>query len=111
MAGNKKDKEISHDRESDTVTDSRDDHQAAESSKKKPYWSDESESRRVRVSIWRHDQANGKVRYTTALVRSYYDEREKRWVNSSYFDTQDLDDVVHFANLAKKKLDELTENA
>ena len=71
---------------------------------KAPLFSDESASRRVRLAIWSHDQKGGKVRYTVSICRSYYDEEQHLWVNSHYYNERDLDDVIVFAQEAKKKL-------
>jgi len=73
-----------------------------------PLWSDESDSRRVRVAIWSHDQKGGKVRYTISICRSYFDEDDRRWVNTHYFDRRDLEDVIAFAQAARKKLDRIS---
>ena len=78
--------------------------QTVEPAKKTPYWSDQSASNRVRASLWRHDQKGGKVRYTVALCRSYFDEQEKHWVNTHFFDARDLDDVIALAQEAKATL-------
>jgi hypothetical protein len=69
-----------------------------------PLWSDESESRRVRATIWSHSQKGGRRRFTVGICRSYFSEREGHWVNSFYYDERDLDDVIAFAQEAKKKL-------
>ena len=76
----------------------------AQTPEKGPLWSDESESRRVRATIWSHPQKSGRTRYTTGICRSYYDERQSHWVNTFYYDERDLDDVIVFAQEAKKKL-------
>ncbi len=71
---------------------------------KGPLWSDESDSRRVRATIWSHPKKSGRPRYTVGLCRSYFDESKGHWVNTYYYDPQDLDDVIAFAQEAKKKL-------
>ena len=75
---------------------------------KAPLWSDESDSRRVRIAIWSHDRKGGKVRHTVSICRSYYDEEQRSWVNTHYYDERDLDDVIVFAQEAKKKLARIT---
>lgn len=78
-----------------------------EEAHKGPFWSDSSESGRVRATIWKHENKNGKVRYTVGICRSYLDRDDDRWVNTHYYDQRDLDDVMHFAQVAKKKLDRI----
>jgi hypothetical protein len=73
-----------------------------------PLWSDESESRRVRATIWSHPQKAGKTRYTIGICRSYFNERQGKWVNTSFFDRRDLQDVIDFAEEAKKRLARIT---
>lgn len=92
-----------HDRKESSVTDEA----SRDATNKGPLWSDQSESRRVRASIWKHGPSGGKARYTVGICRSYFDKDDDRWVNTHYYDRKDLDDVIGFAQAAKKKLDRI----
>ena len=69
-----------------------------------PLWSDVSDSGRVHATIWSHERKSGKPRYSVGICRSYLDKEEDHWVNTFYYDPQDLDDLIAFAQEAKKKL-------
>jgi len=80
-----------------------------EATNKGPVWSDESPSKRVRATIWEHRSKGSRVRRTVGLCRSYLDRESGRWVNTSYFDRKDLDDLIDLAQTAKKKLDRMVD--
>jgi hypothetical protein len=92
--------------DADTKSDTRheDPDEISAKKPKAPLWSDESDSGRVRASIWSHDRKSGKPRYSVGICRSYLDKDDDRWVNTFYYDPKDLDDVIAFAQEAKKKL-------
>jgi hypothetical protein len=74
------------------------------SSPKGPLYSDVSESKRVQLAIFRHDQPNGEARYTTSISRRYK-RKDGEWITSSFFDhPRDLEDVLTFANEAIAKI-------
>jgi hypothetical protein len=92
--------------DADTMSDTRPEHtdENSATTPKTPLWSDESASGRVRASIWSHPRKSGKTRYSVGICRSYHDKDDDRWVNTFYYDPRDLDDVIAFAQEAKKKL-------
>jgi len=73
-----------------------------ESSHHGPVWDEH--RNRVKAAIFRHIQDAGKVRYTTAIHRSYQDG-EKKWQNSYYFDKKDLADVIEAASAALNQIE------
>ena len=76
---------------------------------KGPLWQDKSDSGRVRATIWSHPQKKaGRTKYSVGICRSYFDDDKDAWVNTFYFDRQDLNDVIAFAMEAKAKIDRLT---
>lgn len=81
-----------------------------EAANKGPVWSSESPSKRVRATIWAHQQGKtGRVRRTVGICRSYLDKEEGRWTNTFYYDRKDLDDVIELAQEAKKRLDRMVD--
>lgn len=72
------------------------------SSGRGPIWDDVSE--RVKCAIWKHTQGE-KVRYTTAIYRSYRENGV--WHNVHYFDRADLRDVMLLAEKAVWQIDKL----
>lgn len=75
-----------------------------DSSGRGPAWDDH--SNRVKVAIWKHTQKNGELRFTTSICRSYKDD-DKKWVNTHFFDRDDLKDVIKVANQALDQIDRL----
>src|SRR5689334_4694196 len=55
-----------------------------------PIWT--TESGRVRSAMFRHEQ-KGKVRFTVAVSRSYLSKKTGDWVDTHFFDRNDLADV------------------
>ncbi len=69
-----------------------------------PIWT--TESGRVRGAMFRHEQ-KGKVRYTVAVSRSYKSKKTDEWVDTHFFDRNDLDDVRKVAEQAVMYLAEV----
>ena len=71
-----------------------------------PVWDDKLD--RVKVAVFRHAQKQGRFRYTTGINRSYKTE-DGKWVNTSYFDDDELDDVIEAVKRAKIQIDKFKE--
>jgi hypothetical protein len=75
---------------------------------KGPLWQDKSDSGRVHATIWSHPQKAGRTRFSIGICRSYFDDDKDAWVNTFYFERQDLNDIIAFALEAKRRIDRLT---
>ena len=85
------------------VTDTTSVESSAEQERKNdPVWT--TEAHRVKGAMWKHVQDNGKARFTIAVYRSYKNDDTKKWVNTHYFDEQDLGDVRQVCAEAEEKL-------
>jgi hypothetical protein len=67
----------------------------------RPVWT--KQINRVRGSIWAQDR-DGQPRYSTALYRSYFDERGGQWKRVHYYDRDDLPSVREMCDELEKEL-------
>lgn len=69
-----------------------------ESGERRRMWDDQ--IHRVKAAVWRHPQTKNRMRYTTAIYRSYRSD-DGDWHNVHFFDEGDLDDVIAQVQAAK----------
>jgi hypothetical protein len=67
-----------------------------------PIW--KSQHNRVQGAMWKHNQEDGKTRFTISVSRSYKDKETDKWMNVHYFDRQDLKDVHSICDEAEKHI-------
>ena len=76
----------------------------AEEEKNRPWRS--FQSRGVQIGIWQSfgmDKDNREyVRYSLKIQKQYYDEQQKKWIDSDYLFPADLADVVLLCQKAKE---------
>ena len=75
--------------------------QPNDSGERRRVWDDQ--INRVKAAIWRHPQPKNRVRYTTAIYRSYKSD-DGDWHNIHFFDETDLDDVIELAQTAQNQI-------
>lgn len=71
---------------------------------RRPVWS--MKLNRVDCAVWANDK-DGQTRYSVAIYREYFDQREKQPKRGHYFDKADLADVIALATTALQKVESL----
>jgi hypothetical protein len=74
-------------------------HGTHDASSKRPIWS--AKTNRVESAVWMREQ-DGRVSFSVAVFREYFDRKEKSMKRHFYYDgEQDLDDLISIVHQAK----------